>query len=418
VIGSEGGAKIQTLAGDTLSDASFTLHDHQLRSEDEEFEKALQPQLSRLAAASERAQYFSVSGPQETFVIGVARQLDTILGARISLSAINQLLPRLPGGKVSEEPEVRFVVRPARRPESEQAGEPAISSRILKSPLDDLKLLAIPQGEDPVALTSTRNRVVYSLLLVLFYAALVVGIVYTGRTLYREARLSRLKTDFVSLVSHELRTPLTSIRMFIETLTLGRVKDLQQEQEVLKLLSGETERLSELIERVLDWARIESGRREYLLEPRPVKEVLEAAVSAFKAQRLGNDVDLRTELSSALPSIRVDQEALAGAILNLLQNAFKYSSAGKPIFLRARSERRGVAIDVEDQGEGIAPREQRKVFDRFYRVDNLLSRKTEGSGLGLAIAKRIVEAHGGRITVRSEVGKGSCFTLHLPEAKS
>src|SRR5207248_1819904 len=134
-------------------------------------------------------------------------------------------------------------------------------------------------------------------------------------------------------------------------------------------------------------------------------------------QRLEAAKVLEVEIVPDLPQVRVDREALAGAVLNLLQNAFKYSGQDKRIALRARPERRGVSIEVEDNGVGIAPRDRKRIFERFYRVDNLLTRKTEGSGLGLAIAKRIVEAHGGKISVHSEPGKGSRFSIHLPAAE-
>jgi signal transduction histidine kinase len=247
---------------------------------------------------------------------------------------------------------------------------------------------------------------------------LAIGVAYTARTLYREAKLSRMKTDFVSLVSHELRTPLTSIRMFIETLSLGRVKDPAQTQEVLALLAKETERLSAMIERVLDWARIESGRRVYSRERVRVDELVADTLDAFRAQRLEAPVKLLTEVQGDLPWVEVDREAVAGALLNLLQNAFKYTGEDKRIVLGASRDGRGVALSVTDNGPGIAPRDRKRIFERFYRVDNLLTRKTEGSGLGLAIAKRIVDAHGGRISLTSELGKGSCFTIHLPPAKA
>jgi two-component system, OmpR family, phosphate regulon sensor histidine kinase PhoR len=119
-----------------------------------------------------------------------------------------------------------------------------------------------------------------------------------------------------------------------------------------------------------------------------------------------------------LPPIVGDRDALAGAVLNLLQNAVKYTGNDKRIAVRARAEGRMVAIDVEDNGIGISPRDRKRIFERFYRVDNLLTRRTGGSGLGLAIAKRIVEAHDGKVSVRSEPGKGSCFTLHLPVSQA
>jgi two-component system, OmpR family, phosphate regulon sensor histidine kinase PhoR len=293
----------------------------------------------------------------------------------------------------------------------------SLARRPLPAPAQDFQLVAVPLGEDPVERLSFRNRAVYGTLLGVFYVVLALGVVYTGRTLYREARLSRLKTDFVSLVSHELRTPLTSIRMFIETLSLGRVQDPEQTREVLGLLSRETERLSQMIERVLDWARIESGHKSYQREPLSVRQVVDASLEAFRAQRLDAIPELTLDIPEGLPEVSVDKDAVAGALLNLLHNAFKYGGPEHRITLRARPERKGVRIDVEDQGVGIAHREQRRIFERFYRVDNLLTRRSEGSGLGLSIARRIAEAHGGKLTVKSELGKGSCFRLFLPARK-
>jgi signal transduction histidine kinase len=227
-----------------------------------------------------------------------------------------------------------------------------------------------------------------------------------------------MKTDFVSLVSHELRTPLTSIRMFVEMMSEGRVQDEAERKQVLELLAKETSRLTGMVDRFLDWARLEGGRRPLAREKVAVEQLVGATLEAFRAQRVGQvEALVERELQPGLPPVEVDVEAMSGALLNLLQNAFKYGGADRRISVRAQLEKRGVRIDVEDNGVGIAPRDRKRIFERFYRVDNLLTRKTEGSGLGLAIAKRIVEAHGGRISVHSEVGKGSRFAVHLPLAR-
>ncbi|MBX5483803.1 MAG: two-component sensor histidine kinase [Myxococcaceae bacterium] len=417
--------------GAVVSDGSFQISGSEIEADDPKLKLALSTVLPELKDVGEQPAVFSVGNPNATFLL-LARRLPDgqLTGARLSHRAVEGLLDTLADGIVPASEPVHFELRPVKRETPEglvgklvsevvQAKQSALSpselaDRVLPASLQDFRLVAVPLGEDPVAQASTRNRVIYIVLLVLFYATLVIGVVYTARTMYRESKLSRLKTDFVSLVSHELRTPLTSIRMFIETLALGRVKDPAQTQQVLGMLAQETERLSELIERVLDWARIESGRKEYHRESIPVSDVVSAAMAAFRTQRLDAEMHLSTELSPNLPRVYVDRSAIAGAVLNLLQNAFKYTGAEKRIALRAHPEKGGVAIDVEDNGMGIAPRDRKKIFDRFYRVDNLLTRRTEGSGLGLAIAKRIVEAHGGRITVKSALGKGSRFTIHLP----
>jgi two-component system phosphate regulon sensor histidine kinase PhoR len=129
-------------------------------------------------------------------------------------------------------------------------------------------------------------------------------------------------------------------------------------------------------------------------------------------------MDFTVTVDEGLPRVEVDQEAVAGALLNLLQNAFKYTGADKRIRLRARQDGPGVAIDVGDNGSGIAPRDKKRIFERFYRADTLLTRHTEGTGLGLSIAQRIAVAHHGKITVESQLGQGSTFSLHLPAARN
>jgi two-component system phosphate regulon sensor histidine kinase PhoR len=422
-----------------LSDVGFTWRNNSLETTDPRLRTALASLLSELNQVPERPVFFSVSGHQGSFVVGALRREGVVYGARLSQAGMESLLRQSHQEIIPaiDQEGVTFSLLPVKREVPNEGGlfgklvsgvadvreglggrPRELAGRVLEAPLQDFRVVALPSGEDPVAEFSARNRTVYAILLGFFYLTLAMGVIYTGRTLYREARLSRLKTDFVSLVSHELRTPLTSIRMFIETLALGRVTDPRQTQEVLELLARETERLSEMIERVLDWARIESGRKIYHRSPVQVTEVVDSALAAFRAQRLGIQVPLKCDLESNLPALDIDREAVAGALLNLLQNAYKYSGEDKRIELKARREGRDVALEVRDFGVGIAARERKRIFERFYRVDNLLTRKTEGSGLGLAIAKRIVEAHGGRIQVKSELGKGSAFIVYLPGSVS
>jgi two-component system, OmpR family, phosphate regulon sensor histidine kinase PhoR len=432
-VGRGGQLALVTPEGQVLSDVPFEVHNGKVESPNATLASAVtavQPELQNLP--TERTAFSLPVGGFPKLIVA-ERMGDGVRGAQLAGGAVEALLAERAEHLLTSLEPVRFALLPVPRETGEglvnrlmsevvQAradalGPPVLAERVLPPPLQDLRLVVLSSGEDPVARASTRNRVVYAVLLGLFYLTLTFGVVYTGRTLYREAKLSRLKTDFVSLVSHELRTPLTSIRMFIETLSLGRLKDPAQTQEVLQLLTRETERLSALIERVLDWARIESGRKEYHRESLEVGQLVEAAVAAFRAQRLDSGVELKVDVPADLPRVEVDRHAVAGALLNLLQNAYKYSGQDKRIALSARAEGKWVLLSVEDNGVGIAPRERKRIFERFYRVDNLLTRKTEGSGLGLAITKRIIEAHGGRILLQSEVGKGSRFTLQLPVGK-
>jgi signal transduction histidine kinase len=304
--------------------------------------------------------------------------------------------------------------------EQAAAAHKPIAERRLAAPLDRYRLVARFSGADEIGSRSTRNRVIYGTLLGIFYLALALGVVFTARSLYTQAKLSRLKTDFVSAISHELRTPLTSIRMFIETLAMGRVTSDEEVKACLGMLSQEAERLSELVERMLDWSRLEAGRKQFRLERMRLQEVVNRAVDAFHTQRLsdaaGVTADVLVEAGSP-PEVEIDVEAMTGVLLNLLQNAFKYSGTHKKITIRTRDDDHWAALEVEDNGIGIARRDRRRIFEQFYRADDLLTRRTEGTGLGLAIAKRIVEAHGGKISVESELGRGSLFRVLLPPAK-
>ncbi|MFT3838552.1 MAG: HAMP domain-containing sensor histidine kinase [Myxococcaceae bacterium] len=429
---------ILTLADGTVAtDEAFSVTRDTVETPDPKLKAALAPVSSELSALPEHPVFFSLSSLQGSFLVVAMREGEgssaKIAGAKVSPRALGSVLEKTSALLVPQSERGHFELRTVKRegPEGvmgklangvadvrEALGPRELASHTLPSPLQDFRLVAVPEGDDPVAADSTRNRTVYAILLGVFYLTLAGGVVYTGRTLYREVRLSRLKTDFVSLVSHELRTPLTSIRMFIDTLAMGRVKNHEDEQKILKMLSQETERLSALIESVLDWARIEGGRKQYDKKPTRAQEIVDAAVSAFKVQRLYENVPLSIAVKPDLPPIDADLHALSGAVLNLLQNAYKYTGQDRKIALEAGPDKRGVFITVADNGIGIAKADLKKIFDRFYRVDNLLTRQTEGSGLGLSIAQRIVHAHGGKITVSSEPGKGSTFTLHLPKAEA
>jgi signal transduction histidine kinase len=420
----EGGLSVR--ARDVLlTETTFELTPAGLHSPDPDLHSAL-VRAGKVLLPSllpDQAQCFSTDGGGQALIVCARRVGLTVLGAKLSIERLEQLLSELAPTHGDSTEGVRYALVPVKGESrdglvgklvSVAERDTPIARRLLPPPLQDFQVAAIPLGVDPVERVSFRNRAVYGTLLGIFYVVLALGVAYTGRTLYREARLSRLKTDFVSLVSHELRTPLTSIRMFIETLSLGRVQNPEQTQEVLQLLAKETERLSGMIERVLDWAKIESGHKSYQREAVTVREVVDSAVESFRAHRLDAGSVLSVDLSEDLPPLSADKDALAGALLNLLHNAFKYGGGEKPIQVRARREGEGVRLEVEDHGVGIALRDQRRIFDRFYRVDNLLTRRSEGSGLGLSIARRIVEAHGGRLTLKSELGKGSCFSVHLP----
>jgi two-component system phosphate regulon sensor histidine kinase PhoR len=251
-------------------------------------------------------------------------------------------------------------------------------------------------------------------LILALVATTIAGTAATLAVLYREAQVARLQTDFVNKVSHDLRTPLTSIRMFVETLQLGRIQDPVRQSEALEIIAEETARLSSLINRLLDWARMESGKRSYQVRRAKLAPMVDAALQAFEPQRLTAEAEMRRELEPELPDVWADPQAITEVLLNLLNNAHKYTGPVKKITVSAERAGPNVLIRVSDNGPGIAPREQKRIFDKFYRARDPLSRTIEGTGLGLAMVKHILSAHGGRIFVESELGKGATFTVALP----
>lgn len=264
-------------------------------------------------------------------------------------------------------------------------------------------------------LGEARVNILMGILVMALSATVATGVILVWVFVRREANLSRLQADFVSKVSHELRTPLTSIRLFTETLALRR-GDVEAEDKCIEALAREGSRLSELIDRLLDWGRMESGHREFVMKRVEVAGIVEAALSVFDNIRLRRQVELKVEVPKDLPAIDADRGAMVDVLLNLLTNAYKYG--GDPVSIEVRVEARPkeVRLSVKDNGPGIEPVEHQRIFQKFYRVDDRLSREREGSGLGLAIVKHVMKAHHGRVELESAPGEGSTFTLVVPVA--
>lgn len=257
-----------------------------------------------------------------------------------------------------------------------------------------------------------RFYLLMGILVLTFTGTLVTGVILAWVFLRRERNLSELQADFVSKVSHELKTPLTSIRMFTETLVLRR-GDKVAEDRCIEALDKESARLSALVDRLLDWGRMESGMRVYALGEYDVHDIVEEAITAFGPTREKREVDLEVDVPYDLPPLICDRPALVDALVNLLANAYKYGGKPRKIRVSATADAERVRITIRDNGKGIERREHKRIFQKFYRVDDKLTRKEDGSGLGLAIVQHVVKGHRGKVEVDSAPGMGSEFSIVL-----
>jgi signal transduction histidine kinase len=251
--------------------------------------------------------------------------------------------------------------------------------------------------------------------------SLLAGVLLTGglvmayRTASYEMKLSRMKSDFVSNVSHELRTPLASIRVFGELLSLGRARSPEKVQEYGEYIEAESRRLTQLIENILDFAKIEAGQKTYTYEIADVGEVLDATLRTFDVRLRHDGFVLGCERPAGADlRARIDRAAMGQAFHNLLDNAVSYSGDARRIDVAIERAEGEIVVSVRDLGIGIARDEQDKIFDRFHRVGTGLVHDVRGSGLGLSIVQHVVAAHGGRVGVVSEPGRGSTFSIHVP----
>ncbi len=251
-----------------------------------------------------------------------------------------------------------------------------------------------------------------ALLLVLSVTAFSAWLL--NRDVQRERRLAALRSQFVSSVSHELRTPISTIRTCAELLDMGRVRDERQASEYLKTIAGESARLSRLVAGVLDFSRMEQGERTYHFRPVSLEEALESAARELEYLLAQGGFQLRIAVDAAVSLVRADPEAIEQAVVNLLVNAMKYSGERREIELSLNRDGDHAVIRVRDYGIGIAPEEQARIFDRFHRAPLADGRVVPGTGLGLTIVAQIVKAHRGRVTVESQPGNGSTFSIFLP----
>jgi two-component system, OmpR family, phosphate regulon sensor histidine kinase PhoR len=244
---------------------------------------------------------------------------------------------------------------------------------------------------------------------------LILGIAIIYFNMKKQMELSQLKTDFISNVSHEIRTPLALISMYIETLEMGRVPSREKIQEYYQIILQETQRLSGIVNKILSFSQIENKKRTYSYTLSDINEIVCRVAETYRFSLEKKGFNYTIECKSELPKVEIDGDALADAVVNLIDNAAKYSNNEKDIRIKTGSDKEWIYIEVSDKGLGISENDQKHIFDKFYRVtEKNLALKAKGSGLGLAIVKHIMDSHNGKIVVKSQKGKGSTFSLKFP----
>ncbi len=273
---------------------------------------------------------------------------------------------------------------------------------VTQSALDNLKSAAL------------RNNIFHAILLAIVVALMCLGASMIARDISRESETTRQKSEFVHNISHELKTPLTLIRLFGETLRDKKKLSEKNKQDAYDIITKESERLSYMINNVLDFSRIEMGRKEFTLKTGDIAKAMAETLESYRYHLEEKGFTIHEEIDHDLPQIDFDREAMASVLINLLSNAMKFSPEKKEVRIRLSRSESELVLQVADKGIGINKRDLSKIFKRFYRSDQKIVSESRGSGLGLTIIQHISEAHGGRIDVESELGQGSTFSIFLP----
>jgi two-component system phosphate regulon sensor histidine kinase PhoR len=260
-----------------------------------------------------------------------------------------------------------------------------------------------------------RKKINIWSIIILDLLILIVAI-FIYHNIKREVELTRLKSEFVANVSHEIRTPLSLINMYIETLEMGRVKTNEKRAEYYQIISHETKRLTGLVNRILNFSKIENNKKLYTFEKVELNGFMQQLIENYKYHFVNKGFKWNFQPSDEKIMVDIDEEAMSDALNNVIDNALKYSTNTKKLDMQVSIRGSYAYIKVQDYGIGVSAKNKKKIFDKFYRVPSGKQQayKVRGAGLGLSIVQKIVDEHQGKINVESELGKGSIFTIYLP----
>jgi signal transduction histidine kinase len=283
--------------------------------------------------------------------------------------------------------------------------------------LPDWEIVVNIEDDDLFMAASERQISVYIWTAFLIIVGILILTVITARLFIRQMSLSRMKNDLITTVSHELKTPLASIRVLVDTLIDGKYQDENLVKSYIDLIAKENERLTRLIENFLTFSRIEDKRQTFDFQMVAPEKIVQSVYDNMKHRFESNGFSFELTIAEGMPNIIADRDALVMALMNLLDNAYHYSDKVKSVAIAVYAENGNICFDVKDKGIGLSPETKKKILKPFYQVDQTLSRRGGGFGLGLSIVKSIVDAHHGSMEIKSEQGKGSIFTIKVPEMK-
>jgi signal transduction histidine kinase len=283
----------------------------------------------------------------------------------------------------------------------------------MTGPFEGFRVRVTPTTRAPAAVVArfeSVQMVLIGVLVLIMLAAIVVGVRYIAR----QMELVRVKSSFVSNVTHELKTPIAVIKLASETIEMGRFRSDSERDKYLRTIQRESDKLAQLVNNILDFSRLESGQQMVRLTSVDPAELVSTAMDSFKLRLVDEGFQWDVDMPSGLPRIKADPVALQHCILNLLDNAVKYSRDRKEIRVIVRPREQMLSIAVSDRGIGIDPEDQPRIFEKFMRVETGLVHTVRGAGLGLSLVDQIIRAHHGRVEVASTPGEGSIFTLLVP----
>jgi signal transduction histidine kinase/tetratricopeptide (TPR) repeat protein len=275
------------------------------------------------------------------------------------------------------------------------------------------KITLYTHGTAPSDMISiTRNFYFWTIITLII--VLVFGAVMINRAMAHEQAALKIKSDFVSSVSHEFKTPLTSIRTLTERMKNGKIKDPAKMQTYFSIISHDVDRLARLVSNVLNFSKIEEGRKEYEFQDTDTTEWISQTVNEYRETEIEKEINIHLNVAENIPRLKMDPDALSQAVYNLLDNAIKFSDKKDRIDVLLTSNKLQVILKITDRGIGIDSEDLNHIFDKFYQGKNALEKSVQGTGLGLTLVKHAIEAHGGKISIESSVGKGTTFSIQIP----